>query len=155
MLGCGGVQHGVEEARLHVVGKQCVEHRLCIRLELVQREQRGLFGDVVAFNDLERQEPDDGRSLRDHRLEPVVDVVDFLYAAFLERNREPFDQCLAELLRGLEDREVGGTRPLLLARTFAEGEVANRLATDEVVDNFLALCLERVRQAFGLAQNAR
>ena len=108
-----------------------------------------------AFDDLEGQEADDFRILREHRHEAVVDDVDLVDAALARRLHEAGDQLFTDLLREREARGVGVADPGALGRTLAEGEVADRAASDHVVHDLLALALQEGRELFALAQHVR
>ena len=63
--------------------EQRVEHLLGAGLELVERQHVGVLGLLLALDDLQRQQPDVGRLLDQHRAEPRVDDVDLVDAVLL------------------------------------------------------------------------
>src|SRR3954454_8735087 len=71
-------QQRVEDAALDVLRQQRVQHRCRVRLELVQRQHVVGRRGFVALDDLQRQQPDDLRLLRDHVHEARVDDVDLV-----------------------------------------------------------------------------
>src|SRR4051794_17118036 len=89
-LGGRRLQQGEEDATGAVLRQQSVEHRLCRRLELVERQHlrrvvpaARVGHAVLGLDHLERQQPDRGGLLGQHRPEAGVDDVDLVDVALL------------------------------------------------------------------------
>ncbi|OEI69570.1 acetylglutamate semialdehyde dehydrogenase [Curtobacterium sp. ER1/6] len=155
VLGSGRLQHGVEDAALDVHREQRVEDGVGVGLELVERQGLAVRRLLHALDDLEREQAHDLRLLGREADEPVEDDVDLVHAALGRVLEELRHDRVADLLRRRELGLVRPADPLPLGGTLAEREVPDRLATDEVEHDVLALAAEQGGELLALLEDVR
>src|SRR5699024_7260350 len=105
---CGGccLQHGREDSRLNVFGKQRIQDIFWSWFVLVEREQFRFIGNFLLHN-FQWKETNDRWLLDNHGFELGVDDMNFIYAAIFVIGQEGIDECFANLFCDFEYWTVG------------------------------------------------